>query len=593
MRCSPLSASVAASLLAAGCLTLGQAQAAMAASASGGTTRLVAAPTQAPVPSFGHVFVIVGENKALFQLNSQNAPYIMNTLRPESAWMTDYYAITPGSLADYIALTSGQYAPCQAQGPCGSFAVPSIFSQLGDGLWMDWNESMPSNCYASRTGSESDLNAYKPGHNPALYYQGIPCSTYDVPAGTTGPDDMSQFNDALQAGTVPEYNFITPNLCEDSYHSCNGANIVTEYNDFLQREIPLIEQSPAFGSNGVIFVTYDEGYVPTRNENTMLAVLGPQVQPGSYSGYYDHYSTLATIEAGLGLGCLANACSASTLPVFGGGPSAPSVSITQPVAGSTVSGTVTVAGTATAQGSASISQVAVSVDGGTPQPATGTSSWSASIDTTALTNGAHTITVTSTDSNGLTGSASITVNVANAAATACPAPPAGAIELSGNVSVESGLTGWTGKYNANSVVSRVEPAGGSYDGLWAVQVGIKSGSGQGGVSNASPVWVNATAQGTTYTASSFVRASVAGEKVSLTLTEETAAGRRVGHQTASVTLAGTGWHQMTGSYTAQAAGDVLHYALHAYLAAPSDTFQADCLSLQAPAQAAGGLLAPR
>jgi hypothetical protein len=271
----------------------------------------------APVPSFGHVFVIVGENKSLFQLNSSNAPYIMHTLEPESAWMTDYNDVAKGSLADYVALTSGQYAPCQTTGPCGVFNVPSIFSQLGNGAWKDWNESMPSNCYNHFAGSTSALNAYKPGHNPALYFAGLPCSAYDVPTGTTGPDNMSAFNNALAAGTVPRYNFISPNLCEDSYHSCNGANIITEYDNFLKKEIPLIEASPAFGPDGVIFVTYDEGYVSTRDTNTMMAVLGPQVQPGVHSGYYDHYSTLATIEQGLGLPCLANACTASTLPVSG------------------------------------------------------------------------------------------------------------------------------------------------------------------------------------------------------------------------------------------------------------------------------------
>jgi hypothetical protein len=128
---------------------------------------------------------------------------------------------------------------------------------------------------------------------------------------------MSSFNKALAAGTVPKYNFITPNLCEDSYHSCNGANIITEYNNFLKKEIPRIKASPAFGSNGVIFATYDEGYVPTADTNTMMAVTGPQVQAGTYSGYYDHYSTVATIEQGLRLPCLANACTARTFPIFG------------------------------------------------------------------------------------------------------------------------------------------------------------------------------------------------------------------------------------------------------------------------------------
>jgi phosphatidylinositol-3-phosphatase len=272
----------------------------------------------AAVPSFGHVFVIVGENKSLYQITSSKAPYIMNTLKPASAWFTDYNDVAKGSLADYVALTSGQYASCQTRGPCGVFSVPSIFSQVGGGAWQDWNESMPSNCYKSDAGALSTLNAYQAGHNPALWYAGLPCSTYDVPAGTTGPDDMSYFNSALAAGTVPKYNFISPNNCEDSHNSCNNVNIVTEYDNFLKREIPLIEASPAFGSDGVIFVTYDEGYRPTSNPNTMMIVIGPQVQAGTYTGHFDHYSTVATIEQGLGLGCLANACTASSLPVFGG-----------------------------------------------------------------------------------------------------------------------------------------------------------------------------------------------------------------------------------------------------------------------------------
>lgn len=255
---------------------------------------LISPASATTVPAFGHVFVIVGENKSLSQLNSSNAPYIMNVLKPQSAWMTDYNDVVKGSLADYVALTSGQYAPCQAAGPCGVFNVPSIFSQLSNGAWMDWNESMPANCYRSYAGSVSTLNAYKPGHNPVLYYAGLPCSAYDAPAGTTGPDDMSSFNNALAAGTVPMYNFITPNLCEDSYHSCNGANIVTEFDNFLKKEIPLIEASPAFGSDGVIFATYDEGNVPARATNTMMAVTGPPLKAGTYSGYYDHYSTLRT-----------------------------------------------------------------------------------------------------------------------------------------------------------------------------------------------------------------------------------------------------------------------------------------------------------
>jgi hypothetical protein len=222
--------------------------------------------------------------------------------------------VAAGSLANYVAITSGQYAACETTGPCGEQNVPSIFSQLGQGGWKDWNESMPSSCYRSKAGSLTGLNAYKPGHNPALFYAGLPCSAYDVPAGTTGPDDMTGFNDALAAGTVPRYNFITPNLCEDGHDSCHGANEATEYDNFLKKEVPLIEASPAFGSSGVIFSTFDTG---SSSSNIMLAITGPSVKAGTYPGYYDHYSALRTMEQGLGLTCLAHAATASSLPVFG------------------------------------------------------------------------------------------------------------------------------------------------------------------------------------------------------------------------------------------------------------------------------------
>jgi hypothetical protein len=224
----------------------------------------------------------------------------------------------------------------------------------------------------------------------------------------------------------------------------------------------------------------------------------------------------------------------------------------------------------------------VSVDNGAAQPAAGTTTWSASIDTAQLGNGTHTITATATDSNGLTGHTAISVSVDNPGATACPAVPAGATELSGNVSVEGSQTGWTGIYNSNSTVTRTEPAGGSYDGLWALNVGIKSGSGQGGVNNASPLWVTSTSQGTAYTGSSFARASTAGQTVSLTLTEKSSGGATVGYRTTSLTLNDTNWHQLSVSYTAQQNGDALHYSVHGYLASTAQNFEADCLSLQVP-----------
>jgi Bacterial Ig domain len=217
-----------------------------------------------------------------------------------------------------------------------------------------------------------------------------------------------------------------------------------------------------------------------------LLVIYPYTPAGNDSTYFDHYSITKAVEDVFGLPYLARAGDAQTNSLAGhfGIPAGvvnppPAVSITHPADGSTVSGIVTVSGTAQAQGCASIAQVQVSADNQPPQPATGTASWTAGIDTTALANGTHAITALATDTDGDTGTASITVNVQNGSgATECPATPPDVVQLSGNLSVESSKTGWQGAYNSNSVVTRVEPAGGSYDGLWALQIAGRSGTGK-------------------------------------------------------------------------------------------------------------------
>src|SRR5436190_22541774 len=65
------------------------------------------------VRSFGHVFLIVGENTSLSELNKTNAPYQLGWVRQHSAWLTDYWAISHYSTSNYIAMTSGQFIPCE------------------------------------------------------------------------------------------------------------------------------------------------------------------------------------------------------------------------------------------------------------------------------------------------------------------------------------------------------------------------------------------------------------------------------------------------------------------------------------------------
>ena len=82
------------------------------------------------------------------------------------------------------------------------------------------------------------------------------------------------------------------NGCWDGEANCKPVNKrYTQFDDFLAQEVPKIEASPAFGSNGVIIVLYDEdqrmGGLAAKNGlgqggHVVCAVLSPMVVPGSY-----------------------------------------------------------------------------------------------------------------------------------------------------------------------------------------------------------------------------------------------------------------------------------------------------------------------
>jgi phosphatidylinositol-3-phosphatase len=305
------------------------------------TGAATARPTAEGVPQFGHVFVIVGENTKLNQLTPNNTPYLATQFKPRSAWLTGYYATTHFSTANYVAMTSGQFTPCEQEDDppvqCHQ-NVPNIFGQLdARGLsWQSWMESMPQPCDLTDFGSSSTYNSYRVKHNPAVYFDDVEgpggvwsttpsaeCNASDIPMGGTGPNDTSAFDAALASGNVGRFNYIVPNECEDSHDQCKPAGSrLVQFDQFLKREVPQIEASPAFGSDGLIIVVFDEATASTltksdrfgRGGNVLWAALGPQVKPGVYGGSFDHYSFLRTLEDGFRLdGYVGNAATAAPI----------------------------------------------------------------------------------------------------------------------------------------------------------------------------------------------------------------------------------------------------------------------------------------
>jgi hypothetical protein len=83
---------------------------------------------------------------------------------------------------------------------------------------------------------------------------------------------------------------------------------------------------------------------------------------------------------------------------------APSLSITAPASGATLSGSVTVSGSASDP--VTLNSVQVSVDGGAFSSASGTSNWSFALNTSSLSNGPHSLTAKASDAAGISSSTS-------------------------------------------------------------------------------------------------------------------------------------------------------------------------------------------
>jgi hypothetical protein len=281
------------------------------------------------VPSFDHVYVIIGENTELGQINKSDAPYMIGLRNAgNSAWLTNYFALTHFSEANYVGMFAGQFDSCQQfDGSAASCHQPwdNFFAQLDAAgvTWQSWMESMQSACYLTSTGSPKGLNHYGAKHNPAIFFDGIEgaggvwsdtnksaeCLANDIPAGSsTAQNDMSAFDAALQGGTTAQFNFVVPNECEDGHDNCKPqGNPVAQFDTFLSNQIPLIQQ---YDPNALIIVTFDEG---TSNRglghghqfagggNVAWFALGPQVKTGLNGATYDHYSFLRTLEDGYGI----------------------------------------------------------------------------------------------------------------------------------------------------------------------------------------------------------------------------------------------------------------------------------------------------
>jgi len=167
--------------------------------------------------------------------------------------------------------------------------------------WKAYMEGMPHPCFV---GDYGDL--YRQKHNPFIYYDNI--RSDPVRCGKIVP--FTQFATDMQANALPEFVWITPNMCNDG-HDCP----ISATDSWLTTWVPKILGAPAWKDDGALFITFDEGVSDagccqdaTGGKIATLVISPLLVSPGFKSDVsYDHYSLLRTITAAWGLAPLGKA----------------------------------------------------------------------------------------------------------------------------------------------------------------------------------------------------------------------------------------------------------------------------------------------
>lgn len=254
------------------------------------------------LPNFKHIFVIVLENKEYQQvIGKSDTPYL-NSLAQEYGLATNYYGVRHPSLPNYLALTGGSTFGVKSDCTDCFLDQHNIVDQLETGgkTWKAYIESMPSACFV---GDAPPL--YRQKHNPFIYYDNIRTD----PARCQNVVPFADFARDLAANSLPDFIWITPNMCDDS-HDCPAKNS----DAWLKTWVPQILAAPAWKDQGVLFVTYDEGKSTAsccqegQGGHIGTLVISPLGRPGYQSPQaYDHYSLLRTIEDAWGLPALNDA----------------------------------------------------------------------------------------------------------------------------------------------------------------------------------------------------------------------------------------------------------------------------------------------
>jgi phosphatidylinositol-3-phosphatase len=250
------------------------------------------------IPAFGHVVVVVFENKARNQLLGSRSAPAFNAFAGRGAVLAGYRGVTHPSLPNYLALVSGSThgiaSDCTTCTVSGRTLADTL--EASGRTWKAYAEGLPRPGW---TGASSGRYAKK--HVPFLYFRRV----LSQPARLRRVVPLRRLSLDLRARGLPDFSLVFPDLCNDM-HDCPVAT----GDRWLRRFVPPLLKLP----DTVVFVVFNESN--TADPGVPALALGPLVRRGArFRPAISHDGLLRTIEDGFALPGLGS--SARSGPITG------------------------------------------------------------------------------------------------------------------------------------------------------------------------------------------------------------------------------------------------------------------------------------
>jgi phosphatidylinositol-3-phosphatase len=263
----------------------------------GNTVTTPPLPNTSNLPPIKHVFMIVLSGQGYQQSfgHATNDPYLAQQLVRKGVLIPNYYSVAGGSLANEIALLSGQGPTPQTVKNCPSYkdirpgtkganaqvlgqgcVYPKTTQSLATQLtaakhsWKAYvqvagapKEARLETC-APKPGSSDPtqpgaVHPYASWRNPLLYFRAVVGKAASCPKTNVPLKQLA--TDLKSADTTPSLSYIVPDICDDGgavICDVHGRSGLAASDAFLKTVVPEIERSPAYKADGMIAITFDQ-----------------------------------------------------------------------------------------------------------------------------------------------------------------------------------------------------------------------------------------------------------------------------------------------------------------------------------------------